>query len=126
METKTLTKQEWNEDANANIGAKLGLIALDPHLNAVETRQAVIDAVVEVAAEHGGKVTMAWVRPKLDEAAPMRNPKQVGAQIGALVSKGILEPTGEYAPSRNRKTGNVNRPMNVYRLNPKKMRDLED
>lgn len=127
METTKLTSKEaWNEAANANVGAKLDLIAMDMLPSSVDTRKAVVEVVVEVAAEHGGEVTMAWIRPKLDKIAPHRNPKQVGAQIGALVGKGILEPTGKYAPSGNRKTGNVNRPMNIYRLNYKKMRDLRD
>lgn len=106
--------------------AKLELIAMDPLPNKVESRKAVVDAVIKTANKHDGLVTMAWVRKPLKEAMPHIDPHQIGAQISGLVTRDILIPTGEYEPSDNTKAGNKNRPMNVYRLNRRNLAKLAD
>ena len=80
-----------------------------------ETREAVLDAVHAAAIEHGGRVTIATIRPHLPAWARTQS---LGAFISALVRKGVLVWTGEITTNGNAKQRNNLRPAKVYRYVP--------
>jgi len=81
--------------------AVLAAVATDWRPSRVESREAVRQAVMAAAREHGGRVTAATIRPHLPTWV---NPASIGAAINAYRLAGWLIRTGwapNGGPSRN-------------------------
>ena len=80
------------------------------------TREALLDAVRRVAAEHDGLVHVSWLREELPEW--VSKAQSCGTFTTALVRAKVLVWTGEYAPSGNYAQRNGERAAKVYRFHP--------
>lgn len=96
----------------AAVAERATAIHADPLPNRVASREAIRRAVHRAAAEHGGLVHIADVRPHVPEWA--RGP-QLGAALRTWTQRGYLAPTGDWAPNGdpNPKAGNASKPAPV-------------
>lgn len=90
----------------------LTAVATDWRPSRVESREAVRQAVMAAAREHGGRVTAATIRPHLPAWC---NPHSIGAAINAFRLAGWLVRTG-WAPNDGSKSRNAAKQSPVYRL----------
>ncbi|QCB93335.1 hypothetical protein [Cellulomonas shaoxiangyii] len=87
-------------------------VAADHRTTRVEAREAIRDAIVTVAEQHG-EVHIADVRPLIPTWAA---PSQIGAVMCALRRQHVLVPTGEYRPNGGTASRNAAKAAQVYRL----------
>jgi len=92
---------------------EIDVVARDWRPSRVESRQAVREAIMRTAAEHGGLVSADRVREHLPSWV---NPAQVGAVTCSLVRAGYLTPTGRYRDNGNRASRNGTKRTQVRRL----------
>ena len=105
-------------DSTADI---LEAVASDSSIpNRVRSRRAILQAVLDAAASHRGRVTAAWVREAIvtaGEVVGSLEPTQFGAVTSSLTARGWLSDTGLREKSGNSSSRNAERDMPVYRLN---------
>jgi len=91
----------------------LGVIATDESLPIRhDSREAILAAVTQCAAEHRTQVHISWVRPLLPA---WTTPFMVGAVISGLHTSGHLIGLPRYLPNGG-PSGNANKPARVSRL----------
>lgn len=109
----------------ADLAATLAVMTDDAMHSEKDAVLAILKAV-QAATCHPDGVTASSVREETPEAIRQQYPHHQGAVIGNLVRKGILTPTGGYAPSGNDAAGNRHRPVPIYRCNSIALLDYID
>lgn len=97
---------------NTNERDEIDATAADWRPSSADIRNEIRNAVETAAQKHGGLVHIADVREHLP--AWVTGPR-VGANICALVRKGLLVHTDIIRPNGNARTRNRTRPSGVYR-----------
>ena len=90
--------------------AILHAVMTDPLPSRQTDREHIEAAILACAAEHGGLVTIAWVRPHITRDVW---PPMVGAVMSSMRSR--MEWTGTYQPNSGG-SGNAAKPARVWRL----------
>lgn len=97
----------------ATLFDEIDAVATDWRPSRVESREAVRQAIMRAAREHGGLVHAADVRPLLPVWV---NPSQIGAVTCRLVRAGYLTPTGRFRPNGGEGSRNRTKRSEVRRL----------
>ena len=93
----------------------LDVLAADERPIGQATRDALLEAVKAAAAEHGGVVSIATIRPHLPGWCKAQI---LGTYVSALVRRGVLVWTGGFTTNGNAEQRNALRPAKTYRYVP--------